>query len=280
MNDSYAQAAVVMGWELCQAAGKLLPESQKHARLTAMDFWTRFDHWKSDLQLIFDDLDKSVAASLHKANLKLDKTTLKQITTNTNVAISEAFQKPFMHLAAPIEGSGVSGRRKAARAALAIYQRRACWNVGKPGVMPNFEDSDAFKLWAATAFGHGLAPDVRRAYIAWWNAKEAGTPPLPVPPRPHSEFTPQDAESVLAHWHTVATDPDCAALAKEALKALSIPISQAVVERSFSLLSALSTDSRLLAGPTYVSNMMMLATNFQFFWPLAQSRARILGMKD
>ena len=100
-----------------------------------------------------------------------------------------------------------------------------------------------------------------------------------MPPRPQSVFTIEYAERVLAYWRAVATVPSCAVLGKEALKALSIPISQAVVERSFSMLSAMSNENRLLAGASYVANIMILAGNYDYLWPQVQSRARVLGMK-
>ena len=50
-------------------------------------------------------------------------------------------------------------------------------------------------------------------------------------------------------------------LAMIALGSLSIPISQTVVERAFSVMSNREADNRLLAGDLYFRTMMMLAVN-------------------
>ena len=96
--------------------------------------------------------------------------------------------------------------------------------------------------------------------------KKEGSLPSPVPSVSRQRSSSANADELLHFWRTVAADPsDIARLGDAAMRALSIPISQTVVERSFSVISNREIDNRLQAGYRYVSNMLMLACNRSYF---------------
>ena len=63
-------------------------------------------------------------------------------------------------------------------------------------------------------------------------------------------------------------------LSRAALAALSIPFSNASVERTFSVLSNRKIDNRLSAGDRYVTNMMMLACDAAIYRRTVAERVR------
>jgi hypothetical protein len=62
-----------------------------------------------------------------------------------------------------------------------------------------------------------------------------------------------------------------------ALRALSVAVSQTVVERQLSVLSNLEIDNRLHGSIRYVRNMLMLRCNGPYFDEYAASRLTVLG---
>ena len=108
--------------------------------------------------------------------------------------------------------------------------------------------SPEWRDWTTRIGGSALPPYALTAYITCWKAKEAKALSLAVPQQPAPDALRNHAAEILAYWRRVLKAPGCAAIARHALQALSIPISKAVVKRSFSILYFLSDDTGLHAG--------------------------------
>ena len=279
MKDPVAKAAVRVGWELCRPAKRLLDDASKETRAVPMDYWESFARWSTMLQCAFENLDSFLATSAHLDELHLSETDRAHLGTCTNRAIASAFDKTYRHLAEDLGGKVLNdkGKMVALRGELEVYQRRACWNIGKPGTLPAPDgDDDAGKSWALRATGKPRTFPFHFAYTTFWERMTAGTLPVPVPPPPATPSTPQDNRALLEFWRAVAADADIALVGREALRARSIPISQTTVERSFSVLSNRESDNRLLAGDRYVTTMLMLSCNRPYVDQMVAERAAVL----
>jgi hypothetical protein len=76
----------------------------------------------------------------------------------------------------------------------------------------------------------------------------------PVTPLPATPFSTADADALVQFWRTTAKDHVLAPVGMAALRALSVAVSQTVVERQFSVLSNLEVDNRLHGSGRYVHN--------------------------
>ncbi len=65
-----------------------------------------------------------------------------------------------------------------------------------------------------------------------------------------------------------------------ALRALSVAVSQTVVERQFSVLSNLEVDNRLHGSVRYFRNLLILRCNGPYFDQYAAGRAKVLGTAE
>ncbi len=184
-------------------------------------------------------------------------------------------------------------KRAAVRVMLRLYERRARFGVSRQGVLPDPSDADGFRTWAAAALGSAPLHEINEAYAAWWAARQTGTlgiaPPPPLPaPGTASVSAGSSAEAaaaadnncldVLKYWRAVAAVPRFRALGMAALRALSIPISQAPVERSFSILNHLSNENRLHADSEYIQHLLMITVNKPYHQQVVRERAAALNL--
>jgi hypothetical protein len=283
-DGAFARVAVLVGWDLCLPAVRLLDATLKDIRSLPMDFWTHFDSWTTALRSFHGDATERVRGLA--TGVQIDADTLRQVAVNVTRGIAGAFDKTVRHLAEDALCLDANGNAAVARAKLEIYQRRDCWNVGKPDTMPAPDASD-FGAWVKRATGQPATTAFTIAYSHFWGSVTGGylkkLLPPPRPPEPLSEkeaiaYANEYAAALVRLWRAAAADKDTAIVGKAALRALSIPISQAVVERSFSVLSNREIDNRLHAGDRYVVNMMMLAFNRPHYAVVSTQQAAVLGV--
>ena len=206
----------------------------------------------------------SYVSSLTLGIIDIDDTARTILIVNVGRGIAAAFDKTYKHLGEDAKGLDTKWRAVKVRAELEIYQRRAAWNIGQVGTLPS-PTSDGIAAWEKRVIGTVSTAEFFGAYCTFWKRKGNGTLPAPVPPPPSSPSTSADATALLAFWRAVAADDSMAAVGDAALRALSIPISQTVVKRSFSMLSNREIDSRLHAGNRYVISILMLACNRPYY---------------
>lgn len=101
---------------------------------------------------------------------------------------------------------------------------------------------------------------------------------ITVPPRPRRGVL-EDNAAIVKFWIAASAhaDEDVARVGREACVACNIPLSQAVVERSFSVLTNRQRDNTLLAGPRYLRNLMMFSGNKRHLFDLYREPMRKLA---
>ncbi len=104
--------------------------------------------------------------------------------------------------------------------------------------------------------------------------------PAPVPPVPATPFSTADADALVHLWCAIAKDHVLAPVGTAALRALSVAVSQTVVERQFSVLSNQEVDNRLHGSVRYVRNLLILRCNGPYFDQYAAGRAKVLGTAE
>jgi hypothetical protein len=95
--------------------------------------------------------------------------------------------------------------------------------------------------------GEAASKDVAAEYKMFLEAYQEGT--LPVAP-----FADNKA---IAFWRELRSTGQYPLIVRYALKALSIPYSNATVERTFSVMKGLEHKNRLSAGEDYLKNLML-----------------------
>jgi hypothetical protein len=189
---------------------------------------------------------------------------------NPALYINSAAVKHKIELAGPLESSegedwnklvqglqsGVSNARRKVRdhleskradkpdAFLDILERRFKWDIGNAVVLPK-NDVSLFAL---------VGPTVSPGFVGKYKA-------LKILLDARDDRLPPRDNSILFWRKLPEIFPDYKAVAREALGALSIPLSNAAVERTFSVLRGRSEFNRLHAGDRYVSNVMLLSCN-------------------
>jgi hypothetical protein len=105
-----------------------------------------------------------------------------------------------------------------------------------------------------------------------------GSLDITVPPRPRQlrQGVLEDNAAIVKFWIAASAhaDEDVARVGREACVACNIPLSQAVVERSFSVLTNRQRDNTLLAGPRYLRNLMMFSGNRRHLFDLYREPMR------
>lgn len=265
-----------MASHLCSPAASLLDDVQKNVRCVAPDFWLRFQRWMTLLGMLHGEPELHIRGLLSAAGIQLKQPLLKKLLDVTQVAIEAATDKPYKHLSDRVTTKTAGGRVTAVRTDMQIYARRACWDVSVEGALPRPE---AMGAWAANAFPSGIPPAFATAYAAWWSKKATGSLSIPLPgPRAATKpFTDAHALAVLDFWRAMRAHASYRPMADAALSALSIPLSQAEVERSFSVLSNREINNRILAGAEYLRNSMMLSVNRPYVESLITEEAAALG---
>jgi len=222
------------------------------------------------LEIAYKTTPAIVAGVVEDRGLKLAKSgegSAKRLENAVQVAIEKAFKKPYKHLAEDVSVRDAKGRMTKVRCELEIFQRRVQWRTT---ALPA-ASSDHYAAWATRALGK--APDLAfaHAYTRFHDDMEANELGLPVPAA--------DAKpaALIQFWRAVKAKPEYSVVGKAALRALSIPVSQAVVERSFSQLTNREAPNRLKAGSKYVIDMMMLAVNRPYLPVLLAKAATLMG---
>ena len=209
------------------------------------------------------------------------RATLQELLEN---AIACAIEKPTRHLLAntPAVDDAPPGDAAATSDRLCkeleLFNCRECFNIGQPGVLPARGDDDRIWSWSVQATSFPLPPrDFRTALEAFLEKKERGLLSVKIPAVPKSPFSSEDATALVTFWRAFAKDPLIAPVGKAALRALTVAVSQTVVERQLSVLSNLVVDNRLHGDERYVRSLLMLCCNGPFFDEYADGRIRVLG---
>jgi hypothetical protein len=283
MSDPKSRAIVVIANELCEPADKLIKDASLEARLVPADFWTRFFAWITLLRSSYNVGQQYIDGITHVIPGVTPAIRAQLVDTLEN-AIACAIDKPTRHVLAetPAADDALPGdtlaRADRLRSELSIFLSRECFNIGQPGVLPPRNNDAAIWSWAVKATNSLVPPAAfRSALNTFLEKKEANLLPLPVPPPPASPFTKANADALVAFWRGIAKDPVLAPVGEAALRALSVAVSQTVVERQFSVLSNLEIDNRLHGSIRYVRNMLMLRCNGPYFDEYAASRLTVVG---
>jgi hypothetical protein len=192
-------------------------------------------------------------------------------------------KKIHNHLEAKDEVTGdAAGELEAVNSYLSIYCRRSRFNIGG-GALPPAQPITGVTEWAKSALGKLPTLEFLDSYGTFKNQLDDVNSLFPpairklVPPAAQVPFSRDDAIKLVMFWRAVAKHPPFALVGNAALRALSIPVSQTVVERSFSVLSNREIDNRLHAGSRYVRNMLMMAVNKPYLTAFLDQRSQALA---
>ena len=247
--------------------------------------------------------------ALAAAKVQLDAAGLAKLHTRICAAAEIMWEKVYKHLMeekevvvdqlaeGPGGGAGAGGgkkgkaKKKATKEVITefldVFQRRKYWDVRSPHKLPSAEpDKIDSALRAAT--GAEPSADLRRQYRALKGAvdrKDGEALPAELAlnlPVPGADGKPADISAVATFWRAVERYQQVDDTGRsvrpynlvgcEALKSLSIPISQTIAERSFSTLSNREEHNRLLAGDRYVANLVTLSCNRPYLLELNKQR--------
>jgi len=163
------------------------------------------------------------------------------------------------------------------RKILLIFRRREMWDITRPSTMVNATNASS----VIAAIGRYDSSFVT-SYIRFRQLFDSGSLDIPAPP-PSRRGHPHDNEKIVDFWiaASIHEDADVRCVGEEACIACSFPLSEAVVERSFSNLTNHQRDNTLLAGTRYLRNLCMLTVNrphlFDMYGPSMRDLASKLG---
>jgi hypothetical protein len=295
MASAATHASVAIAHTLLQPFQPVLDLTQASVRTVRLDFWTVYDQVEGILREFYARRDDSITATLKSAKVaKLTVAELNALRLQLDKAIQLAVQKPFAHLTDQIYTE--SGRKlDTIKSRMLILDAPRGFDLTEPGALPDPRDASdagqkALKKWrdeTLAAATHVNPVSYVVSYRSFYDEYTSGrllarlriaNPALAQPALRVGAFNQDHGRLLRSFWIAASTDTDanCALIASVALRALSIPLSQALVERSFSILSNREIANRLLAGSEYLINNNMLAINRPYLYRLANGRAEAL----
>ncbi len=276
---------------LTTPVAELLVMGQREIRTLPMGFWGLFNGFLDLLHMYWRDAvaylqpkkksERGTAplftSLLAASGIALNKAAFDAVLEAAVSGISLACQCQVRSLAEPAVGLSEDGKAIPIRAELKILGRREQFCLGKlpaPG-------SGRFLDWADAALGGMPLPAWTISYSRLYSDHIAGKA---LPDSLLDTTTPEDTAALIAWWQDKAPTPSkpsnekYAPVVDSALRALCIPISQAAVERMFSIMSNRQIDNRLGAGPAYVSHMLALSCNYETTVEVARAEASAANM--
>lgn len=243
MRSPALRLAAILVKRLCKTGYRLLQRSQADVADVEPTFFTDFKAWLG----VLDSARQHPAAYVTSAAMKHGVA----LVASLEAPAGEDWTKLAQGLQAGVATARVKVRRHLATnradkpdAFLDILERRFKWDIANADVLPK-DDVSLFALVGPT-----VSPTFVGNYKSLQSLLERRDSRLP--PRNNS----------IQFWRSLpAVYPVYTSLAREALGALSIPLSNAAVERTFSVLRSRSAFNRLHAGDRYVSNVMLLSCN-------------------
>ena len=286
MASPLTRAVVVMAHDLCAPGGELILQASLEARLIPVDFWTRFFSWLAVLRVNYT-VGQQYVLAITAGIPGLDAGGRAELLEILENAIACAIDKPTRHVLAetPAADDAPAGNPAILvdrlRAELNIFKSRECFNIGQPSSMPAPGNDAAIWSWSVQAT-NTPAPSAsfRAALNTFLEKKASNLLPAPVPPVPATPFSTADADALVHFWRAIAKDQELAPVGTAALRALSVAVSQTVVERQFSVLSNLEVDNRLHGSVRYVRNLLILRCNGLYFDQYVAGRAQVLGTAE
>jgi hypothetical protein len=227
----------------------------------AREFWPEFTRFHTGLVFAHEHTEDFVDDVL-AGRCELDEAGLDRVCRRVEAAVESADDKVLAHLMeevpAPQATSG-RGKRRVSHKFLRILRRRDLFM--QPLHLPDPSSAD----WPI-ALGGRMTQVMNGDLAVYGDELRRGA---------GCKF-PLDAAAVdpVRYWRAVHATGHVPALSHAALAALSIPFSNASVERTFSVLSNREIDNRLRGGERYVANTLTLACNSHWYHVSVAERLR------
>jgi hypothetical protein len=262
MQSPLWKVRVALAYDLTAKATSLLALAQSDPRTAHQDFWKDFSGWRVELELAFAEPDAYIADSckrwgidvtkISKANKKGGVSEWKHVTNAIEFGVEKADQCVLDHLLEPVledkiddNGNPVldaAGEPQQVHQLLKGQRRRSAWALD-PSTFPQKLYGEEHKAKALVFLGEPASREFAIEYQTFLEELQAGK----LPP-----FT-----NAVTFWRVVRASGLFPRVVRYAFKALSVPFSNAAVERTFSVMKALEHKNRLLAGEEYLQNLMM-----------------------
>jgi hypothetical protein len=239
------------------------------------DLFTKFDGYRQILHAAHDDtvvfIDDTLAS--HQLTHKLtpaQRLELKRLVELSSETEDKAILK---HLVCPKPSRSDKdsrGRTVVLREYLGILRRRAFWARPRLSGLPrNTTNKGDLKLM--------LGKDPCFQFMVEYNTL---LEQLAIPVDGLDRWLPpiELADKAIVFWRKVHDGGRIPKVSWAALSALSIPFSNAAVERSFSQLANAEVRCRLLAGERYVKNMLFFSCNRELLSNSVKTRAKELPL--
>jgi hypothetical protein len=269
MNDKFSKGAVLVSYALLKDLYPLLISTQANPRRIPFDFWVNWDAAATYRESWFNDTDVKVAELLAKNNTVLDDEGFARLVNATVRALEAMDNKVDSHLME--DGAGgldEDGDPITIRKHIGIYRRREYWDITNRGSLPIATNAEAM----FNSIGrHDDA--FCRSYIKFLALFDAGRLGIDLPPRPRKHCTctahrdmhhhPEDNEGIVDFYLGCAQhlDVDVRAVGIEVSAVCSIQLSEAVVERSFAIVTNRQAANTLIAQDHYLMNLSMFSCN-------------------
>lgn len=254
MQSPACRLAAALVADICEQGLDLLEQSQCNFDCIPGDFMSDLQSW---LDAVLDDARKRPAAYISRVagtyNIPLEGRLLPEtgidwqyLKDRLVVGVGDAITKATRHFKGKTSGGADSGDF------LEILRRRFHWDIRQPEMMPETATDAALALGQNVSSRiASLCVQLRQELVRTKGDQTRG----PLPPRTNP----------INFWRALLNHRRYSEVAKEVLGVLSIPLSNATAERTFSVLRSRAVFNRLHAKSRYVTNMMMLSCNKYMF---------------
>jgi hypothetical protein len=260
LRSPFVHACCIMAYALMRRAEPLIREAESGLSQLPQEFLAHLVGYMDLLRLYHfgsNTRDRVKALTLEH-NIKLKADELKRLDDWTAYAVEQSMEKLVHHLTDSVveHADGT-----ATTEFLSVFSRHTFWRRVDVQSLPKPTDYGALKR----AVGDDPTDEFIVQYGSFRNLLITGH--FSAVPGPEASYA-----DLTSWWDTVRRAPATALVGRAALASFLIPLSNSVVERSFSSTANREMKNRLLAGERYAYNTAMLSCNSELVQQIVTRR--------